>query len=275
MIEKIAVLGCGWLGFPLAKSLVIKSFFVNGSTTSIDKVSRIASNGIAPFLINLGLEKSGDDIQLFLDADLLIINIPPGRGTEQADDYEDKISALAKEIEKSTIKKVIFISSTSVYPEINDHVDETYEDKSESASAKRMLAAEEIIKSIPIIQSTIIRMAGLIGPNRHPGRFFSGKENIPAGLSPVNLIHLEDCIGVIEFVIENNLWDQTFNAAAPSHPLKTDFYDLASQKFNGKSAQFLQEEGSYKIVDSAKIISEGYQFKHPDLMKWLLQNPQN
>jgi nucleoside-diphosphate-sugar epimerase len=275
MINKIAVFGCGWLGFPLATSLIDKSYLVNGSTTSLDKMSTLVLSGIASFLIQLGDDFSGDDIQLFLNADLLIINIPPGRRTEEADDYENKMLILAEEVKKSTIKKVIFISSTSVYPDINDLVDETYDKMSESASAKRMLAAEQIIKSIPKIQSTIIRMAGLIGPNRHPGRFFSGKSNIPSGLSPVNLIHLEDCIGVIIFVIENNLWNQTFNAAAPSHPLKTDFYDLASQKYNGKSATFLQEEGNYKIVDSVKIISEGYQFKHPDLMKWLLQNPQN
>jgi nucleoside-diphosphate-sugar epimerase len=275
MINKIAVLGCGWLGLPLAKSLLAKSYYINGSTTSVEKLPTIVSNGIAPFLIQFGETITGDDIQLFLNVDLLVINIPPGRSVNQADDYEAKISALAKEIQKSTIQKVIFISSTSIYPDNQATVDERCNLNNESDTAKRMIKAEEIIKSIPNIQSTIIRMAGLIGPNRHPGRFFAGKENIPAGLSPVNLIHLDDCIGIIEFVIENDLWNQTYNGAAPSHPLKLDFYSLASQKFDGSLAKFLPETGSYKIVDSRKIVSEGYQFKHPDLMEWLLQSPQS
>lgn len=275
MINKIAVLGCGWLGLPLAKSLLAKSYFINGSTTSVEKLPMIVSNGIAPFLVQLGSKLIGDDLQLFLNVDLLVINIPPGRSTNQADDYEAKISALAQEIQKSTIQKVIFISSTSVYPDNQTTVDERFNLINGSDAAKRMIKAEEIIKSIPNIQSTVIRMAGLIGPNRHPGRFFAGKENIPAGLSPVNLIHLDDCIGIIEFVIENDLWDQTYNGAAPSHPLKLDFYSLASQKFDGSLAKFLPEKGSYKIVDSRKIVSEGYQFKHPDLMEWLLQTPQS
>lgn len=253
MINKIAVLGCGWLGLPLAKSLLAKSYFINGSTTSIDKFPTIVSNGIAPFLVQLGSRLIGDDLQLFLNVDLLVINIPPGRSTNQADDYEAKISALAKEIQKSTVQKVIFISSTSVYPDNQATVDERCTLFNESDAAKRMIKAEEIIKSIPNIQSTVIRMAGLIGPNRHPGRFFAGKENIPAGLSPVNLIHLDDCIGMIEFVIEKDLWDQTYNGAAPSHPLKLDFYSLASQKFDGSLAKFLLETGNYKIVDSRKI----------------------
>ena len=275
MINKIAVLGCGWLGLPLAKSLLAKSYFINGSTTSAEKLPTIVSNGIAPFLVQLGSKLTGDDLQLFLNVDLLIINIPPGRSTNQADDYEAKISALTQEIQKSTIQKVIFISSTSVYPDNQATVDERCTLFNESDAAKRMIKAEEIIKSIPNIQSTVIRMAGLIGPNRHPGRFFAGKENIPAGLSPVNLIHLDDCIGIIEFVIENDLWNQTYNGAAPSHPLKLDFYSLASQKYNGSLAKFLSETGNYKIVDSRKIVSKGYQFKHPDLMEWLLQTPQS
>jgi nucleoside-diphosphate-sugar epimerase len=275
MINKIAVLGCGWLGLPLAKSLISKKYFVRGSTTTVDKLGLLAQSDIAPFLVHLGQIESGDDIQLFLDADLLIINVPPGRGGNQVDEYENRMQILAEEIKKSTVQKVIFVSSTSVYDEINETIDEETQALSNSESGKRMLAAEEIIKSIPNVQSTIIRMAGLIGPDRHPGRFFAGKENIPGGLVPVNLIHLDDCIGMIEFVIEKNLWGQTYNGVAPSHPFKTDFYSLASQKYNGSSAKFLSEKGNHKIVVSTKIISEGYQFKHPNLMEWLLQSPQS
>jgi nucleoside-diphosphate-sugar epimerase len=269
MLEKIAVLGCGWLGLQLAQSLINQKYFVSGSTTTVDKLNLLAQRNIAPFLIHLGQIESGDDIQLFLDADLLIINVPPGRGSQQADEYENRMLILAEEIIKSTIQKVIFISSTSVYDEVNGKVDEETQALSNSDSGKRMLNTEDIFKSLPNIETTIIRMAGLIGPNRHPGRFFAGKEDIPNGLVPVNLIHLDDCIGIIEYVISNNFWNQTFNGAAPTHPKKSDFYDLASQKLYGKSAQFIQELGDYKIVDSSKIVLAGYQFKHPDLMEWL------
>src|SRR5574343_621841 len=36
--EKIAILGCGWLGLPLAKSLLSKGYEVKGSTTSESKL---------------------------------------------------------------------------------------------------------------------------------------------------------------------------------------------------------------------------------------------
>jgi nucleoside-diphosphate-sugar epimerase len=271
---KISVIGCGWLGLPLAINLIDKGFKVNGSSTSNEKLAALKANAIAPFLVQLG-KPNNNSLSDFLKADLLIVNVPPGRNNEDVNDYSNKMVELAKAISESTIKKIIFISSTSVYDEINELVDETSMSLSNSNSGQRMIDAENIFRNLEQVDTTIIRMAGLIGPKRHPGRFFAGKENIPNGLSPINLIHLDDCIGIIEFVIKNAIWNKVFNGAAPTHPTKMEFYDLASQKLYDKRAKFLEEKGEFKIVDSSKIINEGYQFKHPNLMEWLLQNPQN
>ena len=52
-MTKISILGCGWLGFPLAKALITKGFSVNGSTTSVEKLPILENSGISPFLINV------------------------------------------------------------------------------------------------------------------------------------------------------------------------------------------------------------------------------
>jgi nucleoside-diphosphate-sugar epimerase len=271
---KISIIGCGWLGLPLAINLIDKGFKVNGSSTSNEKLAYLKANDIAPFLVQLG-KPYNNHLTDFLKSELLIVNVPPGRNNENVNDYSNKMLELAKAVSESTIKKIIFISSTSVYNENNELVDETSMSLSNSSSGQRMIDAENIFKNLKQVDTTIIRMAGLIGPKRHPGRFFAGKENIPNGLSPINLIHLDYCIGIIEYVIKNALWNKVFNGAAPTHPTKMEFYDLASQKLYDKRAKFIEEKGEFKIVDSSKIINEGYQFKHPNLMEWLLQNPQN
>lgn len=274
-IEKIAVLGCGWLGLPLAAELKKDGFFVKGSTTKVSKLKEVAAHHIDPYLVQIDPEIVGDDVHLFLDVDLLIINIPPGRNSDTASFYQQKMQNLADAIRTSAIKKIIFISSTSVYPEVNASVNEN-SDTDNSESGLRMLNAEKTFQKLQNISTTIIRMAGLIGPERHPGRFFGGKKAIPNGLAPVNLIHLDDCIGIIKHVIQHKIWDETINGSAPSHPTKMDFYTLASEKFYGSRADFLAERRDYKIVDSTKIISKySYSFKHPDLMQWLLQTHQN
>jgi len=269
-IKKIAVLGCGWLGLPLAKILSEDGYIVKGSTTSVDKLGSLKHIGIIPFHIQLEPEQTIEHIQRFLDVDLLIINIPPGRSTGVLDSYLDKMNYLKSEIIASNIKKVIFVSSTAVYAENNNAQSEESEAFATNSSAMRMLNAEQVFTELPNVETTIIRMAGLIDLNRHPGRFFAGKSNIANGLAPVNLIHLDDCIGVICKVINDGLWNDVINGAAPSHPSKMEFYGLASKILNGKPAEFIAEKASFKIIDSEKIISKGYQFKHPDLMEWLV-----
>lgn len=275
-IEKIGVIGCGWLGLPLAIELVNKGYYLKGTTTTREKLTTLSSHQIDPFLVQLNPALIGDDLKTFFNVDLLIINIPPKRNQSLANDYLDKMSNIAVAIKDSSISKIIFVSSTSVYPEDKMVVTEETAIDVNSSSAISLYNAEEIFRNLENVETTVIRMAGLIGPNRHPGRFFAGKENIPNGLAPVNLIHLDDCIGIIQMVIEKEIWGETFNGASPSHPTKAEFYNLASNRFNQTSAKFIAEEKEFKIVSSEKLIEKyHYQFKIPNLLKWLLQTPQN
>ena len=43
---QVSILGCGWLGLPLAKSLIEKGFSVNGSTTSVEKIPEVHGEDI-------------------------------------------------------------------------------------------------------------------------------------------------------------------------------------------------------------------------------------
>ncbi len=274
-INKIAVIGCGWLGLPLAKQLQDLGYLINGSTTNESKLSVLADYQINPFLIKLGDEVDATQLQKFLKVDLLIVNVPPGRASSTADLYVEKMILLKNAVLKSTVQKIIFVSSTSVYAEDNTTHTESSQAFSTEGNATRLLDAEKTFLNLPNIETTIIRMSGLIGPQRHPGRFFAGKSDIPAGLAPVNLIHLEDCIGIIAKVIEANLWNDVYNGAAPTHPTRKDFYDWASFSLYGKHAEFIPEKGKFKIIDGSKIMEKGYQFKHPDLIGWLKQAHQN
>ena len=76
---KVSILGCGWLGFPLAKKLIEIGFEVKGSTTSESKLDILQSNNIEPFLLELSETKISECISDFLyNSDIFIIDIPPG-----------------------------------------------------------------------------------------------------------------------------------------------------------------------------------------------------
>jgi len=76
---KISILGCGWLGLPLALSLIENGHFVNGSTRDPDKLGRIKDYGIEPYLLELSPDLISDNVESFFDSEILVINIPPER----------------------------------------------------------------------------------------------------------------------------------------------------------------------------------------------------
>ena len=273
-MKQISILGCGWLGLPLAKSLLDNGYSVKGSTTSLDKISVLKNAGITPFNINLREDKIEGEIDLFLvNSEILIIDIPPKlRGnlkdtsTALSMTFVEKIQTLMPFIEKSSIEKVLFISSTSVYADDTStalSVTEETKPFPDSESGKQLLAAERLLQSNPNFKTTIIRFGGLIGLDRHPTKFLAGRKNIENPESPINLIHQEDCIGIIEKIIQTDSWNEKFNAVAPFHPTRKDYYTQKAIELNLPIPEFNDSKPSVgkKIVSTKIEAVLGYTFK--------------
>ncbi len=270
MKNTISILGCGWLGLPLAEFLISKGFYVKGSTTSSDKLSRLSSKNIDPFLLELNPELTGEGRKDFFDAEILIIDIPPGGGDDKVSFHPKQIESVLSEVKESSISKVIFISSTSVYGNVNQVVTEDNELSPDKESGKALQIVEEMIFAENSIKKMIIRFAGLIDNDRNPVKFFAGRENIPGGKVPVNLIHRKDCINILYQVIMQNTWNEIFNACSDLHPSKKEFYTAAAEKLNLPAPIFIDTNDSFKIVNSEKLKRYlGYEFIYPDPLKMI------
>ena len=250
--KKISILGCGWYGLELAKKLIGNGFRIKGSTTSPEKLSLLQESGIIPYLINLG-EKENDFDPAFFDAELLIIAIPPKRNTSELHTFVSKIQKIASASAVSGIGQIIFISSTSVYGDNNAEIDEYTLPSPETESGKAILLAEHLLRQHPSFKTTVIRFGGLIGPNRNPGKFFAGKKDIPNGQAPVNLIHLEDCIGITERIIQKQAFGHIYNACSADHPSRAVFYTHAAIKSGLEPPQFTDELLTWKLINSITI----------------------
>ncbi len=255
MKKTISILGCGWLGLPLAIKFINRGYSVKGSTTSETKKEHLELMGIPPFVFNL----NNRDFELgnFLSSEVLIIAIP----SKNIDDFKYLIS----HIEASKVKKVIFISSTSVYPNCNSIVTE------ESPIKKTSLSEIELLFSAnSSFKTTILRFGGLIGYDRKPGNFFKKGKIIENPEGYVNLIHQDDCIQIIEELIEKDIWNETLNACTDTHPKRREFY-IREFKKERRNPPIFNEQSSneYKIVISKKLKSLlNYCFKYSDLMKY-------
>lgn len=251
---RISILGCGWLGFPLAQSLTHNGFSVLGSTTSASKINNFIECGIQPFLIDL--ENVNNSILEFLQAEVLIITVTPKSTTA----YEN----LIQQIEQSSIKKVIFVSSTSVYESSDLPLTEEFPIKKNS-----LALAEDLFRNNTHFNTTIIRFAGLMGYSRNPNNFFKNGKKIENPNGVVNMIHQDDCIRIIKTIINQNIWNETFNACADSHPTRKDFYSHAYDCFGKNKPEFLETSNSdFKLISNQKLKTVlNYEFQHPDLLK--------
>ncbi|WP_194528978.1 SDR family oxidoreductase [Zobellia roscoffensis] len=231
MNKNIAIMGCGWLGLPLAKKFIEKGYTVNGSTTSEEKLDLLSTEGIQPFIISLSETKITGDINSFLNnANVLIINVPPKlRGTNN-ENYVKKMLLVLHALESSTVENVIFVSSTSVYGDIDGEVTEETTPQPSTESGRQLLECEQLFQNQPGLQTTIIRFGGLIGPNRNPVTMLSKRKNLKNGNAPINLIHLNDCIRVIYKSVHENWTPGLLNAVFPYHPSKKEYYTLQAIK---------------------------------------------
>ncbi len=274
--KKISILGCGWLGLPLAKAFINDNYQVSGSTTTPEKIPVLKNFEIIPFLLDLENLELNSANEAFFQTETLVINVPPRRNSGNS--YAAQIRNLQPALLKTEVKQVIFISSTSVYANAPGPVSETSELEKEKANelimAERIMAAPE-----NTWQTTIIRFAGLFGPGRQPGRFLAGKTNLPDPESPVNLIHLEDCIGIIKAVVNQQKWGEIFNACADAHPTRKTFYQAAARKLNLPEPTFIENQESEpvtKLISSQKLKNSlQYAFKFPDPLKALETEAQN
>ncbi|MDP3468052.1 MAG: SDR family oxidoreductase [Daejeonella sp.] len=270
--KDINLLGCGWLGFPLALDLISRGFTVKGSTTSPEKMPVLKNAGIDPILVQFDQSLPDPDLTELLDADILIVSVPPGRrSSEGPENYKRMGEILSAQIPGSRISKLIFISSTSVYSESNRVLTESSEISPVTVSGKVIAGVEKSMLSLPI-QVIIIRLAGLFGPGRSPGRFFAGKTNIPNGLAPVNMIHQEDVIALIWALIDSDTAEGVYIGSTPSHPTKEEFYTLAARLDKLPEPDFIPEMLNWKIVESERVEKElGFSYKFPNLMDRLNQ----
>jgi nucleoside-diphosphate-sugar epimerase len=254
-LNTISILGSGWLGLPLAEHFIHTGYEVKASTTSEDRLASLASIGADAFIVNI--DSLTSSVNNFLQSDILIINIPSKN--------IDGFSHLVDRIAASSIQKIVFVSSTSVYENKKKVMTES---DTEYFTNSPLLEIEALLQQYSGASTTIVRFGGLIGYRRHPGNFFRSKGMVQNPDAPVNLIHRDDCIGIISKIVEQQVWGEVFNCCADTHPSKREFYTRAVHLIGAPLPAFgAPNPNTGKIISNHKVKQRlNYDFKHPDLM---------
>lgn len=277
--KRISILGCGWLGFPLAKRLLGSGITsqVKGSTTSKDKLDQFAGAGIDGYLLPLNPD-DGLDASIskpFFDTDIIVISIPPRMSQNVAGNYSAQMRMVAEAIRQSPAKEVVFVSSTGVYRDLSQTAVEPDVQLPEHSAHPEMVAAENAIAALrPEKTVTILRLSGLLGYNRIPGKYVQGQKEMTTGDIPVNYIHRDDAAGIIKAVIQQGIQNETFNITAPFHPTRSEVYVDSCAQFGWEAPTFKMPEQhpAFKLISGDKFSKTyQYEFKYPDPLQFHYQ----
>ncbi len=267
---KISIIGLGWFGLPLAEVLR-KKHEVKGSKQSPDAAEVVRQMGIEAHALSLGeiWDATAAAGAALLDAEVLVLNIPPGmRSGGAAADYQNKMRAVAEKYAASEqLQHLVFISSTGVFGESQLVVDEHSLPAPDTASGEVLLWAEHYFAQSFLGRCSVIRPAGLIGPGRHPGRFMAGRSGLKGRLHPVNLVHLDDLVTLTCAVVERAPAALIYHAVAAAHPAKETFYAEAARSMGLPLPHFDENDKSHgKCVEGEWSKQQlGVQFRYDSL----------
>ncbi|AQG82095.1 NAD(P)H-binding protein [Spirosoma montaniterrae] len=275
MLSKtVSIIGCGWLGLPIAEQLLHEGYTVRGSATSVEKIAVLRQKGIDAHLLTLSPEPVGN-LSTLLQAKTLLINIPPKAGKMGSAFHPQQIQQIVTAVRHSPIQHVIYVSSTSIYPEQNRIVTESDVTAPPLSAAPALVEAEQLVQSLESTCTiTILRCGGLMGYDRIPGKYVAGR-TVDSGAVPVNYLHRDDAVRIVNSFVAVPK-SGTYNVVAPEHPTREAVYRKSCADFGYELPTFVMpvEPVSYKIISSQKLIQAiSYEFMYPNPLDFFYELP--
>ena len=261
---KITICGCGWVGSPAAAELVLRGHQVTGTKRNLADLPALESKGISALAFQLGKPLKQDVFEQLIDCDVFLFNIPCGRKRDDHDVYVAQVDVLLEALKSTGVKHILHLSTTSVYGGLDGTVTDTNETSPLTPSAKTNLEIEKRIMALSG-QHAILRLAGLVGEDRHPAKFLSGKADLVNPDSAVNLVHRRDVIAAIVAIIEGDKWGDIYHLCSTEHPSRSDYYTKACNKLGLTPPTFSDEqESSPRVIDATESIAKlGISLSYP------------
>ncbi|WP_345993074.1 hypothetical protein [Sulfurimonas sp. HSL-1716] len=235
---RISIIGCGWLGKPLFQTL-FKQYEVFCSTRQKEESS------FENYCYNPPQSSS------FWDCDYAIVAI------STKDNYLETLKQIAAYVNSEAV--VILLSSISVYREYDGEVDEETPITQTGKQYEAEILMQRLRKKL-----IVLRLGGLMGEDRISGKW-SKVSTFEDG--PVNYVHRDDVIGIIQKILLKKTSSGIFNVVAPQHPLRSAIHRSNAEKFGFKPGRF--EGMTRRKILSKKVVEYlKYEFIYPDPLRF-------
>ena len=267
--ESVLVVGAGRIG-----SRVVRMLRAQG----VDVVATTAQTTTRRCLEHVGARviswhwTAGASWQALIDArcSQWLVTVPPRGGMEAAQAFHEGLHKAAK---AGDVRRVIWTSSTAVYPEIGGRFDETDAVHRLSKHSKAdMLALEEVHRA-PALELgtrpafTALRLGGLFDQEAHPWRAVVRQGQIHQAGGTVQWVHMEDAARACVFALRNTdaLQDVTWNVVCPVASTRGELWQGP-----GAEADLPRTGGGEpREVLSTRLQSAGFEFEVRSAAEWV------
>lgn len=280
-VTSVGIIGCGWLGSALALKLQEANIDVLGTRSNEANAAELNRKGINTSVLSLPTSQEIINSHPVFNQQCIVIAITP-QFRKGREDYAEKVKQLVIAAQESSmVEKVILLSSTAVYNGLSGVVTESSELNKNAEKVAILHEAEQSVLNFNTLLDDnpkrcgyVLRLSGLVGPNRHPGKFLSNGRTLKDPNAIVNLIHQEDAVGLILSILASDLSGNIFNGVSETRVTKQAYYQAAAKALALPLPNFESNSDSdsslSKVVSSEKAsASLSYHFIHDDLLKWL------
>jgi nucleoside-diphosphate-sugar epimerase len=265
---RVLIVGCGYVGQPLAEALAARDHEVCGVT----RTGMSLGGHVAPLACDI--TQPTKVARLPVEYDWVINTVSSSRGG--ADAYRSVYLEGTKNLlNHLRFDRYIFTSSTSVYAQTDGSVvDESSPAEPTSPTSRILRETEELLLSSrrPVI---ILRLAGIYGPGRgHLFQQFLRKEARLHGTGGrfLNMIHRDDVVGAIMCALERGQAGTIYNIADDEPVTEREFFEWLAERLGRdlpptvpESELAVRKRGATnKRVSNQKLRAElGYALKYP------------
>jgi len=272
----VGIIGCGWLGKALAASLLDKNISVLATSSKLENIDKLTQQSIIAQQLILPADINQLALHDVFTKQCIVIAITP-QFKQGRTDYANKVSQLVDAAKKrNLVQRIILLSSTAIYGGLEGIVDEESVINMTAEKVQILYAAEQAVLNFSP-QGAVLRLAGLVGPERHPGKFILANRTLSNSSAPVNLIHQQDAVGLIESLLQDKSSVGVFNGVCDTHVSKQKYYQAAAKALKLDPPIFAQESHTQektnettRVVSGEKVKQDlNYKFIYPDLLTWL------
>ena len=277
-MSSILIVGCGFVGNELVRqhfkanlsSAISEPLYVLTRTAS--RASELRAEGALPIV---GHWQDLSSLGTLPQVDTMLVSV--SHREDSGFGVESHVEGLKNLVQRiPTLRKLIYLSTTGVYGDAQDEVDELTHTQATRLGPQIAVAAEQWLTSrFQAPQLAIIRLAGIYGPGRIPlaEKLRSGEVLQVPQEGWLNLIHVADIATMLLQVAQRDLAHALYVFSDGRPVPRMEFYRVLSKLCGVDEPKFAEPDPSAsrsqragkKRVNSQRLITElNLQLKFPN-----------